>query len=211
MTLALVAAGCGSSGNGEQDKSASQVWADARAATTSVSDLRVTGTITNEGQTVSLDLVMSRSGNGGGTIGVNGQDVDLVVHSGLVYMRADKKAWEEVSGGDTMDKYAGHWVMSPLSGSSISNFADFASSTKFLANLKPKGALTKHPGTVVWDGHRTVVIADSTRAEIYISGTGKPYVLHLSGGDSSSSGTMTFSDFGQAPPPPAPKGAKSFL
>lgn len=211
VALGLAGSGCGTSANGEQGKSATQAWADAMAATTGAKDLHVAGSITNRGQTLTLDLNMSRSGDGGGTIGLSGHVLHLVVNSGLVYIRADNSAWHYVSGGNTMSKYAGRWVMTPMSsGSPISNYADFANSSKFLANLKPKGRLSKRPGTLRWEGHTAVVISDSTRAELYVSDTGKPYLLHLTGGTDVSHGSMDFEDYGSAPAPKVPKGAVSF-
>ncbi len=211
VVLSSVGAGCGTSSNGEQGKSPAKIWADALAATSGANDLRVDGTIINPGEALTLHMTMSRSGDGGGTITLNGHVLHLVVASGLVYLKADNAAWHYVIGGNTVPKDAGKWEMVPLSTESpISNLAYFANSSKFLANLKTKGKLTKQAGTVQWDGHKTVVISDSTRAKLYISDTGKPYVLRLIGGTKVSYGSMEFGHYGSAPPPKAPEGAVSF-
>src|SRR6185312_3018068 len=76
LLLAATLAGCGgSSSNGEASKSASAILADARQAALAADSVRVAGTIHDAGQTIGLDLSVTK-GDGGGTMTIQGSKVD---------------------------------------------------------------------------------------------------------------------------------------
>jgi hypothetical protein len=206
--LALTVTACGGrgvgGGNGEAAERPGRIWTDAREATARAADVHVRGTVTRSGQALGLDLDMSRTGAGGGTIDVQGSRLELVVTAHDIYVDADVAAWALVGGGPHMARYAGRWVVAPRSDPALAALASFASTPEFVGDLVPQGRLSKRPGLVAWHGQEAVLLSDSTRAQIYVAAAGAPYLLYLAGGTARERGAITFSAYGRTRAPAAP-------
>ncbi len=112
--LALCIAPAGAStraaGNGEAQKSASKILADAKAATASSKTVRVAGTVVDDGKEISLDLV-SAQGSGGGTVTRDGTTINVVIIPPNVYLKADAASWTKLAGSAAADQLlADKWL-----------------------------------------------------------------------------------------------------
>ncbi|MGH9105243.1 MAG: hypothetical protein ACRDZX_05285 [Acidimicrobiales bacterium] len=188
----------------EGTKGAAQILVDARGAMDHLKDFHVLGKA-NEGTTaVKLNVTMSPHG-GGGTIGLPGVTMQIVVASKSVYIKADQKSWLKLTGSKaTAQLVANRWIKAARSNPDFADFAKLAVSTSFIAQLTTGGALSKLPGTSSWQGRKAVVLADGKGGRLYVADTGAPYMLHLQGSHGETSGSMSFSDFGDAPMPSVP-------
>jgi hypothetical protein len=206
LALPLVCAALPALGHGAEDtKTASQIFADASAAMEQISSFHVVGSVQSQGTTVTVNLSLGH-GKGGGTIGLPGVTMDMVLGGGFVYIKADKQSWLKLTGSkSTAALVAGRWIKASVTSSDFGDFAQLADSKQFITGLKSQGALTRLPGTYTWDGHKSVVIEDSTHSELYIADTGTPYMLYLESPSKGKSGSITFADFGDAPIPAVPE------
>jgi hypothetical protein len=206
---AAVLAGCGgggSSSNGESSKSASTILADAKQAALDAGSARVTGTIHDSGQSIALDLKITRQG-GGGTMTIQGSKLEIIRLGKNVYIRAPSSFYEKVGAGKAAGQLLnGRWLKAPAS---TPDFADLASLTNINAfvsqALKPEGTISKGGETTV-GGQKAIQLKSSRGGSLYVAETGKPYPIEFKGGGGSS-GTLLLSDWGAVTAPTAPKNA----
>ena len=193
---------------GEENKTAAQIWADAKAAMEQARSFHVFGHDNHQGTDVTVNLSMS-PGRGGGSIQMPGVVMELVLAKGTVYIKADEKSWLKLTGSQaTAELVANRWIEAPVTNADFASFAQLADSRKFIGTLTaPKGHVTKLPGTATWDGRKTVVLKDATGDKLYVADTGTPYMLGAQ--SSGSGGSLTFTDFGDAPMPAIPTNAIS--
>jgi hypothetical protein len=196
---ALALAACGSSsssGNGEASKPANQILSDAVSAAQGASSVRVSGSIVDNGQPVSVDLKLVNGKGGSGSMTIQGAPVQIVDVSNTLYMNGSDAFWNKVGGGSAVVALLhGKWLKAPATG----NFSSLASLTSihtlFSQLLTSHGTLTKGSTKTV-NGQSAIGITDSAKGgTIYIATTGKPYPVQLAktGG---SGGTVNFSDYG---------------
>ena len=192
----------------EDSKTAAQVWADAKAAMVQARSFHVLGHDDQQGTDVTVNLSMS-PGRGGGSIQEPGVVMELVLAKGIVYVKADEKSWFKLTHSQsTAELVANRWIEAPVTNADFASFAQLADSTKFLGTITaPKGQITKLPGTSTWDGRKAVVLEDATGDKLYIADTGTPYMLAAK--SSGTGGSLTFTDFGDAPMPAVPTNALS--
>lgn len=194
--LTVGACSSGTAGNGESEKSASQIVADAKNATSSLQSLHVAGTFSNSPFN-SIDLNVAQT-NGGGSVLVNQQQISLYADQNRVYLKASPSTWLALSKNPASQKLGNRWVEFP-SGSAI--FAQFGvnSVQKFIdgtLNQSPR-SLTKGPITL-FQGRKSIPLRAGNQT-IYVAEEGPPYLLGIA-----STGTVTFDHFNTAVVPSAP-------
>jgi hypothetical protein len=196
----------------EVSKPAAQILADSEKAMLGAKNFHVVGRIDEGGQEISLNLTISRSG-GGGSVGLPGVTMQLVVAGHDVYVKADEASWLKLTGSKpTAELVANRWIEAPASNADFSDFAQLANLKSFLGQLTSgtPARLSKSPVTPNWGGHKSIVLTDGQGDKLYVVDGTTPYILHIQGGSSGTSGYMTFTDFGTAPMPAIPVNAISF-
>jgi hypothetical protein len=206
---AAVLAGCGGGGSGSNDeasKSATAILADAKRAALAAGSARVTGTIHDAGQTIGLDLKITRRG-GGGTMTLQGSKLDIIRLGKSVYIRAPSSFYEKVGAGKAAGQLLnGRWLKAPASTPDFADLASLTDMNAFVAEaLKPDGTVSKGGQTTI-DGQKAIELKSSKGGSLYVAATGKPYPIEFKG-DGGSSGTLKLSDWGSATAPTAPKNA----
>ena len=211
LAAPLAAASSSSSLSGEGAKPAAQIVADSEKVMLGAKNFHVRGYIDQGGEAISLNLSMSSSG-GGGSVQLPGVTMQIVVASQKVYVKADEKSWLKLTGSkSTAELVANRWIEAPASNPDFANFAQLADSKTFMSQLTSgKPTFSKSPMTANWAGHKAIILKDNQGDRLYVVDGTRPYMLHLQGGSSGSSGYMTFSDFGTAPMPAVPANAISF-
>jgi hypothetical protein len=189
----------------EHTKVAAQIFADALSAMKRAKSFHVTGRIDAGGTKESLNLSMSPSG-GGGSIGLPGVTMQIIVMSKSVYIKADEKSWFNLTHSQsTAALVANRWIKAKRTNPDFRDFVNLTVSTSFIGQVTSgSSSFTKLPGTRVFDGRRAVVLVDSGGGRLYVADSGSAYFLYLQGSGGGSSGTMTFTDFDSAPMPAVP-------
>jgi hypothetical protein len=208
-TVAFVA-GCGGgsgSSNGEEDKTASQILADARRAATGAGSVHVTGTILDSGTRLKLDL-HAGGATGSGTISFRGSPIQVIRIGKTLYMKAPASFYTATGANNaTASLLDGKWLKASAT---QKDFAELAQLTRLedLLQLttKPDGKISKS-GTSTVGGVTVIELKDDKGGSLYIATKGKPYPVALRGKDATSSGNVRFADWGEAVEARAPKGA----
>jgi hypothetical protein len=185
--------------------SANQLIAAAEVAMKNATSFHVQGTVHDQG-TESFNLSLSRTG-GGGSVTVNGATLQIVVAKNTLYIKADEESWYRLTNSkSTAQLVANRWIKVPASSANFADFADLTIvkdfSSQFLTGV---GKVSKLPGTVMFNGHKAFVITDSQADKLYIAATGTPYVLRVQG--HGNTGSLTFTEFGDAAMPATPTNA----
>jgi hypothetical protein len=208
FVLICGACGGGKSSNGEEKKTPTQIFDDAKAAVRQASSFHVVGDTGQGSDKISLDVSLSPS-RGGGRITVKGATLQLVVSGGELYLKADEASWSKLSGeAGAAQLLANRWVKAPTTNANFRDLAGIVDSSKFLDGLKPEGRVTKQAVTKL-DGNSAIPLADSRGGTLYVAATGPPYILKIvdTGTSKGGAGTVTFDHYGNADVPAVPTGA----
>jgi hypothetical protein len=190
----------------ERGKTANKIFSDAQTAMRHLKNFHVLGHAGSGAQAVHFNLSLSPKGGGGSVSFFPKATMELVVAARTVYVKADEKSWMKLSDSKTTAKLvANKWIKVPLSNPAFSDLAQFAISTSFLNTMASySGALNDLSGTVIWGRRKALVLKDNEGDKLLIADVGVPYMLHFQGSTGSSSGSLTFFDFGDAPMPTVP-------
>jgi hypothetical protein len=158
---------------------------------------------------LSMNLSLSATG-GGGSITESGATLEIVVAKATVYIKADAKSWDKLTGSKTVGNLvANKWIKAPASNSDFSDFADLTITTDFAKQVfSGDSGLSVVSTSTTINGRAAVELTDGHGGSLYVAATGPAYILRLSG-TGTSKGTLNFSDFGDAPLPAVPKNAIS--
>ncbi len=187
-------------------KTATTIFTEAKAAMMSAASFHVLGHFGSGTGETTIDMSMSPSKGGGSFQAFPGGTMEVVVTASTVYIRADEKTWQELTGSKSTAKLvANRWVKEPEANPSYPSIVEFTDSRRFIGLLTTGLAgFSELAAQVSFRGRPAVVLTDSEHDKIYIAASGTPYLLGIQGQGSGSSGSMVFSDFGDAPMPAVP-------
>lgn len=175
-----------------------QVLVRARAAAQSAKSVRVRGDISQQGQSITIDLTLSGVAKGTAAIDQNGGHIDLVRIGNDVYFKADEKTLTRtVAQGDAkiVKLIAGRYVKAAITSPGFKDFAGLLNLVEFVKGvMSPDGAVRRVAGKPV-DGVPTVGLKDEAKngGFLYVSDRGAPYPLRLE--PSAGAGGITMSDW----------------
>ncbi len=153
---------------------------------------------------MTLNINVSPDG-GGGTFRFFHGTFNVVFAAGILYVKANEKAWETLGASKrTAEVMGNNWVKEARTSPQYS-FAQLVESAPLIGTLTSgMTGVTKHSGTATVGGQHALVLTDSEHDKIYIASVGTPYLLRVRGGDAGSSASISFSGFGHTPLPKAP-------
>lgn len=206
LALAGVGAGlaaCGSGGtaalNGEQNKSAAEVVADAEQALAYARSVHVIGDSTTNGQKAHVDLRLTGA-NSVGTITTGTANVSLITLGKTAYV----KGYGSQLSPAVAAKLRNRWIkQSTTSGQGA--FTIEAISTSLTRSFTPTGAVTR--GKL--HGHPVVIVHGTDAgqpAAIWVAATGPAYPLRLAG-TASGTARLDLLDYGAPVHVTAPRSA----
>ncbi len=203
------AAGAATS-NGISSKPATTIVATGARTTKGASSFRVAGHITVVGTTIAFNVTDGGNGSGSGTLAVEGLGAKFVKVGTTVYVLANASFWRRAGGAAAAKAYAGKWVKSPASNSSLKSAVQFLTGHQFFGSLSltPSGLTLHKSGTTRLGGQTVVVVTGRAKAtgssgavRYLVAATGRPYLLEVNGTEradtTSASVSVRFSNLGQ--------------
>jgi hypothetical protein len=186
----LTACGNGSSGalNGEQNKSAAEVVADAEHALASARSVHVVGESTTDGQQAHIDLRLTGA-NAVGSIRTGAANISLVTVGNTAYV----KGYGSQLAPAVAAKLRNTWIKQSTA-AGHGTFTIEAISTSLTRAFTPTGSVTR--GKL--HGHPVVIVHgvdQGQAAAIWVANTGPAYPLRLVG-TSSGTATLDLRDYG---------------
>jgi hypothetical protein len=188
----LAAAACGSSGSSGAAASpsstpdplasltAAQVQQKALTDAEAAPSLTMNGTVTQSGQTYTIDLGIKHSQGCEGTIGVGAEgSVKIIVIGQTVYINPDKQFWTSNAGSDASAVIAlinGRYIQTTTSDKNVAGISDMCSVSQLLNSGTTSQAVTKGPITTL-NGTRVLELKVSDGSTVYVTDTSKPELV----------------------------------
>ncbi len=189
---------------------ADQVLAKAKEAAQSAKSVRVKGEISQDGQSITIDLRLAGVARGSGTLTLDGGRIDVVRIGNDIYFKADAKTLGQTvaQGNDQLIKLiAGRYIKASVTTPGFANFAGLLDLVEFEKGvLSPDGKISRTDGKPV-GGVPTVGLKDNDANDggiLYVADQAKPYPLRIE--PASGPGVVTMSDWNAdvtITPPPA--------
>ncbi len=200
VVLGLTAAcSSGAKLNGEEKKSAAQVVTDSRAALKTAKTVHLTGTVKgtgdDAGSNFTLDMHYLNGTGGYGSMTVSGQKLEIVRIGNDVYIKGDAT----VTGAAAAS--AGKFQKLSATSGTGKSIGDIANLSSLADNIITSDK-TLQPAVAkeTVDGAEAVVLTDNASdgpGKLYVANTGSPVPLAIEG-TGSSTGKLTFSDYGKS-------------
>lgn len=189
--------------------SGDQIAVKAIADTKAASSVRVTGTMKDSGQTLTIDLalVLHQGCRGSMTESKNGS-IKLIDLGKKIWIMPSETFYKSVgAGAATLSVLAGKWLAVKAGSSDLGSLATLCEINKLLDGFKPPsspGALAVTATSTV-NGQRAVKVADTgDSAYLLVSDRASPRLLRIVA-PSASAAKLAFSDYGASfavhPPP----------
>lgn len=210
LTTALTLSACGGNSEAEDYKETSvdQVRKDAEKAMTGLESVRVAGDMTSQGQTIGVDVALSKAGACEGSMELEGTGtIDVLMVDDKGYVKADEKFWASQLGpqGPAAAKKIGDkWVAAKGGVEQMLSFCSFEGFVSGLAKAE-EDSWKEVTGTSEVEGEETVEVkfegADKTEGIAHVAAAEPHYVLRYDLGDK---GDLDFSEFDEPVEPEAP-------
>ena len=189
--------------------SAAKVLAETVADAKVASSLTMKGTITQSGQSLTVNLAIKPGHGCTGTIGMGSKgNLKLIVIGKTAYLNPDDTFWKANSGANAATVIAlvgGRYLQAPTSDSNMTAFAGLCDVSQILAPDSSSGPVTRGAVTTL-AGTRVLPLKDS-ESVAYVTDTSKPELVQLSAPKGSKNGsglvTVTMNVPGTLTAPPA--------
>lgn len=183
MLAAGAIGACGSSspsGNGVASKSASDILKSSTNAIQSAKSVHVSGSLSDGGQAIKLDLNILSGQGAKGSMTQNGLSFRLIAVGKFVYINGSPNFWKHFGGSAAASLFQGKWLKAPTNSSdfkSLSSLTNLHSLAQAL--LTGHGSLTKGSTSTI-NGQKVIAITDSSKSsKLYVATTGKPYPVQI--------------------------------
>jgi hypothetical protein len=203
---ALLAAGCGGSGSGSPP-SATALAGQMRSAIKGATSVHVTGTVAESGQTIHMDLSLTRSGSMSGTIGIGPAPITILATGGKVYMKMTAAALSTMhlpSSACAMvcNKYL---VLPAAQAQGLTGNMGWSQLLNPSTSKYNPGPGTKVTGPVTINGQSAWKVSDNSGTG-YVAASGPAYPLRITPPRGQGIGEIDFSQWNSVKipsPPPA--------
>lgn len=204
--LALGAGGVAgaSSGNGIASKSASEIVTIAAGNTQRASSFTLNGQVTQGSTTINLiNLSLSDSASQG-SIAIRGAQLQLRKVNNTIYMNGSSTFWTRYAGSTAAQLLGGRWFYGSASSLSSSNFSSLAglmTPKSLTANFAKPGTLNnvRKGSTSAIAGQKVISVSGRGKSggggTLYVSTTGKPYIVRIVATQTTSRGSLTFTNY----------------
>lgn len=206
LAAVLLTACGGDSGNGEGAKKGPQVAKDAAAALDKAGSVHLAGSVTSSGQTEKIDLDLEGQ-DARGTIGMDGQNLELISAGGKVFVQAPAEFWtaQGLPAG-AGSQLGGKWVTVPQDAASSLDTFTLKSLTDELRNPSDSKIKDKVAGGSL-KGAKVVTVSQDNGSTVDVAAEGTPYPLQFQNKGGSDTGALTLGQFGKKFGISAPSGA----
>lgn len=161
--------------------------------------VNMAGTITENGEQMTIDLSFDREGRCTGAMQMQGGSVDIISDGQDEYLKGDEDFWIATQGGvnpgqATLDRFVGKWMKQ----SGTEHFGEFCNLSNLLEEFDNDGAVDfEVAGTSTVNGREAARLAIDGGDELLVSNSGPHHILRMSTDDSGESGEFTFSRFNE--------------
>lgn len=171
-------------------KTALQIWAESVKAAKAAKSVHVTANIKADSDTIKVDLRLSDSSKGSGSLTVNGGKAEIIQSGKAIYFKGDDKFWSNLD-ATAGKSFANKWIKSSADDPKFGSFLVFTDMDQFtqgsltLDSAAEKKNLKRVAGKTI-NGQPTVGLEDSgpglatdKSGTLYVAATGPALPLEL--------------------------------
>ena len=149
-------------------RAATTIFTEAKTAMMNATSFHVLGHFGSGAGETTIDMSMSPSKGGGSFQPFPGGTMEVVVTASTVYIRADERTWQELTGSDsTAELVANRWVKEPEANPSYPSIVEFTDSRRFVGLLTTGLAgFSEFAAQARFRGRPAVVLTDSEHDKI---------------------------------------------
>jgi hypothetical protein len=198
-------AAASSAAGGLAGASAAQILTAAQKAFASASSVRLSGTVSDGGQKISIDLRVKRGAGATGTLTLDGKPVTIRRIGKTAYVRGSSAFYAALMDASTARLLEGKWLKMSSSSKDFASLLQLTDLQTFAKGVfTPTGAVGKGAVTT-YAGHRVVELRDGDGSTLDVALDGPAYPLRVTGPASAGAGQgLTFTAYGAAVPLSAP-------
>ena len=207
LIVVLVVAGCGSGRktNGEAQKTAAQVVADAQHAAGGAPLVHVVGSGTDNGRPLKIDLWVGDQ-KAKGHLEENGLGFDVVRVGDDEYIKGSDAFLKQFAGAGVAALLHDKWLKGSATHGQLAALASLTDKATLFKGILGQHGKIENRGETAFNGQKVVEIRDTTQGgSLYVASTGTPYPVAVKGG--AQQGDIAFSDWNSGETIAAPKGA----
>ncbi|MTE20895.1 hypothetical protein F0L17_17585 [Streptomyces sp. TRM43335] len=193
----------GSGPTAPADRSAAEIAEAMSEAMDGLRSLRITGSLTDGGERMGVDMVLTDDGRCSGSMTVNGGTVEIVGTDERMYLKGDERFWKGLDGGapggqGAVEILEGRWIDAGDRGSD-GDFEGFCDLAGFLeaTGVSDTSRVTKGEPTRI-NGRETVPLIERNGRETttgYVANDpDEPYLLRMENEGGDEPGVMDFTD-----------------
>jgi len=207
----VLLAGCGSSAaksNGEAQKTAKQVAADALDAAVSASAVHVAGAIVSSGTNLTLDLRIVKNKGGTGTMSEQGLKFQLIRVGGKAYIKGSDAFYKKFAGAGVAALLHDKWLEGSATTGNLASLTSLTDIARLFNGALGSHGTLKNDGETTYKGQKVVAIEDTAKGgTLYVAATGTPYPIAIVSPNNGKTGSITFDEWNKSVGISAPKGA----
>lgn len=164
--------------------SAAKIKAEALADAEAASTLTIAGTVTQSGQTYTIDLAYKRGQGCAGTVGLGSKgSIKLILIGKTIYMNPDKQFWTAYGGSQGSTAYAlinGRYLKTTTTDKNAAGLSDMCNVSQLLNSGSSASdvTFTKGPVTML-NGTRVLQLKGSDGSVAYVTDTSKPEIAQV--------------------------------
>lgn len=194
--LLLLAACGGEDRNGMEDLEPDAILEEVQTAVDAATSVHVVGSVDDGTSELGLDLRLTAEGGATGTVTNQGQTITVLAVDGSSWFSADEEFWADQAGPELAAQLADKYVEIPAEDSSFSSFTDWDAFWEDL--LDPEGEVEKGETTEV-DGQPALELIDNEGDDagngvLLIALEGEPLPLSV---EVSDGGSITFEEWNE--------------
>jgi hypothetical protein len=192
--------------NGTDTLPSKQALAKATEAYLAAESVHLKGSVVENGEKVSIDMVQTKKGDASGTVGLDGMKMTLMTIGKTAYISGDKAFWTKSAGAEAYATFKGKWLKTKLSGADFKDLALFTNRAEFAKQVLPTDLVGGERKDV--NGTPAFSFTDNQGGNFYVALQGKPYPMRIDGTEDGSTVSLDFLEY-DAPvtftPPPKSK------
>jgi len=201
MAAALTA--CGGGGDDFTDQSGQKIADTSKKAMSDLTAVKVSGTVTTDGDEVTIDVQTNDKGDCTGSIGTGGGTAELLGSGGDIWFKPDEAFWR-ASAGDSADQILAavgdKWVVVPSGGEGFDQFCDVDALLEELTKSESEdGDKYTKKDTEDVDGDEAIPVEHTSKDDGtsvgYVLVDDPHYLVKIEKTDGDDTGKVTFSEF----------------
>lgn len=195
LTAAMLSGCGGSSTNGVESKSPTEIVSAAQKAAEGAKSVRIAGSVSSGGTQLKLDLHIAQGQGAKGSISEGPLSFELIRAGNDVYIKGSAAFYQHFAGSEAAKLLQGKWLQAPANSGEFATLGNLTNMRQLIGTVLGQHGNLAKGGTSTVNGKKVVAVKDESKGGVlYVATTGKPYPVEISK-SGSGGGSVTFDEW----------------